>query len=102
MAQETIFERIRDERHYQVRRWGYRQPDGQFIEPQHSVGDFLIYMQDYLTEAVHQASRNDGNEEALSCLRRVVALGISCFEQHGVPARDTTRPCLNGRDGELA
>jgi hypothetical protein len=35
-------------------------------------------------------------------LRKVVALGVACFEQHGMPVRDPNTRCVNARDGMVA
>ena len=99
---DMVFDAIASERAYQVRRWGLRQWNGVFEEKKHSVGEFLVYIQDYLTEAFHAASREDGDDNTLESLRKVVAIGVACFEQHGVPMRDPNLPCINGRDGQPA
>ncbi len=99
MTLDMVLDAIASERAYQARRWGNRRWNGTFEETKHSVGDFLVYMQDYLTEAFHDASREDGDEKALESLRKVVALGVACFEQHGISMRDSITPCINGRDG---
>ena len=62
----------------------------------------MVYMQDYLTEAFHQISRTNSDESALDTLRKVVTLGVACFEQHGVSERDLSVPIINGRDGKPA
>lgn len=90
---------IHEERDYQRRRWGRRQPDNSFVENSHAVGSYMVFMQDYLTEALHRASREDGWQGALDSLRKVVALGFRCFEEHGVPRRDSSKPIINARDG---
>ena len=95
---EKVVEAIKSEREYQLRRWGFRQANGVMIEAPHSVNDFLVYMQDYLTETFHEASRKSGNAAALESLRKVVTLGIACFEQHGVPRRKFELTVYNGRD----
>lgn len=99
---DMIFDAIAGERAYQARRWGQRTWNGCFEEQSHSVGEFLVYMRDYLDEAGRAATREDGDEKTLDVLRKVVALGVACFEQHGVPLRDASLPCINGRDGQPA
>jgi hypothetical protein len=86
------------ERRYQKFRWGFRQEDGSFIENHHAVSSYIVFMQDYLTEAIHYASREEGFCNALDSLRKVVALGIRCFEEHGVPPRCFDDPIINARD----
>lgn len=98
-----VFEAINSERVYQKKRWGlrYETSEGdEFRELDKTVGEFLVYMQDYLTEAFHDASRNDGEEKTLESLRKVVTLGVACLEQHGVKKRPDS-PVINGRDGRV-
>lgn len=99
MMFEKIMAALKTERQYQVRRWGVRQPDGTFQELPHSKEDFLLYMQDYLSEAIRQISRSGDEQPALETIRKVVTLGIACFEQHGVPERELQAAVINGRDG---
>jgi hypothetical protein len=57
----------------------------------HSLEEFLLYMDDYLADAKHIASRTWGPEatpKTLEVLRKVVALGVAAMEQHGAPQRE--------------
>jgi hypothetical protein len=61
----------------------------------HSPEEFLLYMQDYLTEAVHAAARLWGPEakpKIMEIVRKVTALGVACMEQHGAPKRPGHNP----------
>ena len=58
--------------------------------PIHSVGDYIVFMQGYLNAAIARGSKDSGWDSALEELRKVVALGIACFEQNGVPERKRT------------
>lgn len=102
MTRTEVFKALDTERDYQLRRWGYRQGDSTMKEATHSVGEFLVYMQDYLTEAFHEASRAPGDATAIEVMRKVVALGIACFEQNGVPVRQHEGVVINANDGMLA
>lgn len=105
MHRNDVFHALDSERFYQRRRWGFRQPDGSFLEAPHSIEEFTLYMQDYLTEAIRQLSRlpePDARTVATDTLRKVVTLGVACFEQHGVACRDVMIPVTNGRDGQPA
>jgi hypothetical protein len=102
MSRERVFEALGSEREYQKRRWGIRQNNGQMFETQHGVCDYLTYMGHYLTKAKAEASEKAGNDAALEMLRKVVTLGIACFEQNGIQARDLSKPIINGRDGQSA
>lgn len=102
-TRERVFKALEDERFYQLKRWGERQSDGTFAEKPHSIGEFILYMEDYLEAARKAASRlPDEDDTALHELRKVVTLGIACFEQHDCPIRDFSKPIFNGRDGTIA
>jgi hypothetical protein len=52
------------------------------IETPHSIADFILYMQDYYHEARHQLVREPGITNTLNTLRKLIALGFACLEQH--------------------
>lgn len=57
---------------------------------EHELESYLLYMEDYLTEARSQCAREWGKgakEKALHTLRKVVALGVAAMEEHGAPLR---------------
>jgi len=89
-----VLHAFRTERHYQLHRWGTRQPDGSFTETPHSVADFIVYMQDYYEEARHRASRDAGLATSLESLRKVVCLGFACLEQCGPYTFDGFADCI--------
>jgi hypothetical protein len=97
MTFDEVMLALRSERTYQCRRWGVRQADGSMKEAEHSVEEWLVYIQDYLTEAIHHASREPGVEGAIETLRKVATMCVACFEQHGVKLRDR-EVVINGRD----
>jgi hypothetical protein len=94
---------IDGERKYQQGKWGtvaqasgkplFQSADGP--EGCHEPGAFLCYMQHYHGEAVRLASTVQGTEAARDTLRKVVALGVACLEQHAadglLPATDDPR-----------
>lgn len=41
--------------------------------------------------ARQELTTKEGVESALDMLRKAVALGVACFEQHGVPPRSVAR-----------
>jgi hypothetical protein len=54
------------------------------------VSAYLVFMQDYLNEAVHIQARDwspKADERTLEVVRKVTALGMACMEQHGAPRR---------------
>lgn len=104
MERKAVYEAFDSEREYQLRRWGVRQEDGSFQEIPKSIEEYVLYMEDYLDEARTQLSRMaepQARTAALDTLRKVVTLGIACFEQHGVEPR-VTGLVVNGRDGHFA
>jgi hypothetical protein len=81
---------------------------------EHTVAEWLVYIQDYTQEAMHQCSRGAdpaAAEAALRTIRKITAMGVACMEQCGAlrvrrtrrsPARrhrrDVRRPLWrNGR-----
>jgi len=47
-----------------------------------SIDEWILYMEDYLQEARHQATRGD-ETAALHTLRKVVNMGVTCMAKHG-------------------
>ena len=81
MKRNKVYKRIDEERAYQYEKWG---------DPSKTPTEFLVYMQDYLTEAFNHATRfpNPGSiEMVLEDIRKITAMGVACMEQHGCPPR---------------
>jgi hypothetical protein len=58
----------------------------------HTIDEYLLYIQDYLTEAIHWSARQDftvpeNTTKSLDIVRKITTLGIACMEQHGAPKR---------------
>lgn len=70
------------ERDYQDKKWGTIQ------ERPREVGTYLTLMRVLLTEAEQAYAKSKDDGPALNELRKVVAVGLACFEQHGVPSRE--------------
>lgn len=103
MTFREVCDIVRAERLYQKRRWGVRRTPlalglDVFTENDQSVGDFIAFMDHYLTLARAGLATTSGPQTALENLRKVVALGVACFEQHGCPQRPDDRPVVNGHD----
>ncbi len=86
-----VYAALDSERAYQVHRAEAVSGPGTG-EHQHSLGDFVLYIEDYLLQLRQQMSRiwtPDGGPapEALDTLRKVTALGVAAMEQHGAPKR---------------
>lgn len=83
-TREKVYEALDSERSYQERLWGPAHDRG------HSITEFLVYMRDYVEEALHTLSRESdasANPKALDSVRKVTALGVACMEVHGAPKR---------------
>ena len=83
-----VFEAINGERHYQETKWGTLEQ-----RPQ-SVGAYLTLMRVHLADAEAAWARSSGDVMALDCLRKVLAIGVACGEQHGMPRRHDAEPTL--------
>jgi hypothetical protein len=94
ILRDEVYAAIDTERKYQDERWNIvtTPTDGQ-----HTVTEWLVYMQDYLTEAVKQVSRQadpKASQDALHTIRKIAAMGVACMEQNGAPKRE--KPAYGG------
>ncbi len=91
MKMNEIFDIIRGERTHQKEKWGYRTSQfgdqAEYDDYIKSVGEYILYMEHHLHQARMKASTQDNHDGALDELRKVAALAVACFEQHGVPER---------------
>ncbi len=86
-ARSDVYDAIDSEREYQDRRWNCETTP---TCGRHSVTEFMVYMRDYLEEALHYVSRSadpQAEEFALNNIRKITALGVACMEQNGAPHR---------------
>ena len=84
-TRKLVYAMLDGERDYQDLLWG-----STFTEGQHSAGEYLVYIQDYLTEAMHQATRApepESTQNVLHTIRKITAMGVACMEQNGAPPR---------------
>ena len=85
----TVYNLIDGEREYQDARW--KESISPFGVRQHSATEWLVYMQDYLTEAMHTASRETDshcNPRIMASIRKITAMGVAAMEQLGAPRRE--------------
>jgi hypothetical protein len=87
MDRLEVYKRIDGERNYQELR---KQALG--WSEKHSVGDWVVFMEQYMRQAIERGSKESGWNGALEELRKVAALAIACFEEHGVPERQVKNP----------
>jgi hypothetical protein len=90
----AVFDAITTERHYQELKWGALEEHPQ------SVGAYLTLMRVHLADAEAAWARSSGDAMALDRIRRVIAIGVACGEQHGMPKRHpisggTPQPQIN-------
>ena len=80
-TRQQVYGALDSERFYQEYRWrGHK----------HSLTEYVVYMEDYLAELKHLASRRDESEvakELSDIMRKVTALGVASLEEHGVNRR---------------
>ena len=89
-----VYQAVDGERDYQ-RKWDTAESTGQ-----HEPAAFVLFMEEYLSEARRlESTCEKGNnrpafegeahhEGSLDFVRKVVALGVACMEQHGAPRRE--------------
>lgn len=82
MTRNDVYNAINSERDYQDAKWG-----GPSHDATKSVAHFLTYMRHFMAKADSAMTTEIGEAAALEEMRKVVALGVACFEQHGCPKR---------------
>ena len=73
---------IQSERNYQEKMWN---EDTTSSAGLHSESEFLVFMQDYLREAMNIVSRNpepQASEDAAQTVRKVCAMALACAEKN--------------------
>jgi len=81
MTRSRVFEAIDSERVHQDRKWGTIE------QHPHEVGGWIILMRKLLADAEKAWSENATDYLALEEIRKVLAVGVACCEQHGVSMR---------------
>ena len=81
MERVRVYAAIDSERALQDRKWGTIQ------EHPHEVGGWITLMRKLLNDAEVAWSTSNGDYLALSEIRKVIAVGVACCEQHGVSFR---------------
>lgn len=88
---KAVLSAVHDERVFQNRKWGTIE------QHPHEVGGYLTLMRKLLTDAEASWSTQRSDEGALDEIRKVVAVGIACMEQHGpVPRSPLSFVALQG------
>lgn len=89
--QADVLAAVIGERSFQDRKWGTIE------DHTHEVGSWLTIMRCLLSDAEKAYMSQRGDNGALDELRKVVAVGVACMEQHGVPSRLIDQQILNQR-----
>lgn len=87
-ARADVYAAIDSERAYQEHRWS---EDTTQSGGTHTPTEWLVYIQDYLTQAFNQASRHPdpvSRNLVLDTIRKIAAMGVACMEQHYAPRRE--------------
>lgn len=80
-TREVVYSAIDGERDYQDQKWG---------NDQHSLLEWLVFIEDYSAEAKHFTIRNPDPEAFYflqHSLRKIAGLAVCALEQHGVMTR---------------
>lgn len=85
-ARAKVFNAIGAERYYQEMKWG------DLVDHPQSVGAYLTLMRVHLARAENAWAGANKDFQALDCLRKVLAIGVACGEQHGMPLRPNKAP----------
>lgn len=91
MIREKVYEAIDSERFHQDKKWG------KINEHPHEVGAWITIMRKLLNDAEIAWCENGDDRNALIELRKVIAVGVACAEQHGIPLRSYTQSVSNKR-----
>lgn len=74
---QEVINAIVEERVYQDRKWGTIE------QHPHEVGSWLTIMRQLLNDAERAYMSERGDYGSLDEVRKVVAVGVACMEQHG-------------------
>jgi hypothetical protein len=89
MKREDVYKLIDGERDYQDWRWnGATTSSGGH---HYTVEEWLIYIQDYLSEAQHimaRVPRQTANPQAMSIIRKIAGMCVCAMEKIDTPARE--------------
>ena len=81
MDRQRVYRAIDTERDFQDRKWGTT------AQHPHEVGGWITIMRKLLTDAESAWASSAGDGASLMEIRKVIAVGIACCEQHGIENR---------------
>jgi hypothetical protein len=81
MLREDVYAAIDTERDFQDRKWGTIE------QHPHEVAGYILLMQKLLNDATNAWSTSSSDYPALVEIRKALAVGVACCEQHGTVCR---------------
>jgi len=87
MKRTEVYKLIDGERDYQDKKWG---SESNSRHSNHSIEEWLMYIEDYLNEAKHILTRefyNECDQKSMNIMRKIAAMAVCAIEQHGADAR---------------
>ena len=88
LSRSEVYNLLDGERAYQDIRWANDQAErGTHL---HNSTEWLLYMQDYLTEAIRIASREDdqiAHVKVMEVIRKIGGMAVAAMEQNGCNPR---------------
>lgn len=88
MKRDDVYKLIDDERDYQSKKWNEETTQSKGF---HSPAEWLVYIQDYLSEAVHVASRNPdplATDLVMCNIRKIASMSVAAMEQNETMSRE--------------
>ncbi len=86
-TRNAVYAAIDTERAYQDQKWN---PETTTSNGLHSPAEWLVYIEDYVTEAKHIASREadpGANIKVMEIMRKIAGMAVSAMEQNGALSR---------------
>ena len=80
ISRKEVFTAIESERDYQDDKWG--------LEDTHSLEEWVLYMEEYLSKARNALVEAEDEDEALENVRKVAGLAVAAMQDHGAPQRE--------------
>lgn len=88
MQRNEVYKIIDEERDYQDNKWGKIEDNPK------ETGSWLTIMRYCLSQAEAKYSTNNTDHYGLDEIRKLVATGIACLEQHGAISRTEAKNCF--------
>lgn len=90
MTKEEVYKVIETERDYQDSKWGETASSGNLGQGNRTIDEFSLYVAGYANDLVQITSHSGDPNAKLDVMRKIAALCVACFEQHGCPERKKT------------